>query len=92
VVFAVALVAVVQANQDDLIYELPRSLTAVLVLPHITALLSVVLLLFALLSWLRSRETWGWTLVRRVHYSLFALAMLALTWFYAHWNLLGFKY
>jgi CubicO group peptidase (beta-lactamase class C family) len=90
-IFAVSLLVVVQAGQDDLIYELPKSLTAVLVLPHITALLSLVILFFALLSWLRARD-WGWRFFRRLHYSLFALAMLALTWFYAHWNLLGFKY
>jgi CubicO group peptidase (beta-lactamase class C family) len=91
-VFAVSLVAVIQAGQDDLIYELPRSLTAVLILPHLTALLSVALVAFALLSWFRSYDDWGWRFFRRVHYSLFALAMLALTWFYLHWNLLGFKY
>lgn len=91
IIFAIGLIAVVQAGQDDLIYELPRSLTAVLVLPHITALLSLVIFFFALLSWLRARD-WGWRFFRRLHYSLFALAMLALTWFYAHWNLLGFKY
>jgi len=87
-VFAISLLVVLQANQDDLIYELPRSLTAVLVLPHVTALLSLAIAFFALLSW---TGAW-WRLVRRLHYSLFALALLALTWFYAHWNLLGFKY
>ncbi len=91
IIFAVGLLAVVQAGQDDLIYELPKSLTAVLILPHITALLSLVIFFFALLSWLRARD-WGWRFFRRLHYSLFALAMLALAWFYAHWNLLGFKY
>lgn len=92
IVFAIGLISVVQAGQEDLIYELPKSLTAVLILPHLTALLSLVILFFALLSWIRPRDQWGWRLMRRVHYSLFALAMLALTWFYAHWNLLGFKY
>jgi CubicO group peptidase (beta-lactamase class C family) len=87
-IFVVSLIAVVAAHQDDLIYELPRSLTVVLVLPHLTSLLAVALALLALLSW--TGRWWG--LVRRIHFSLFAVAMLALTWFYVHWNILGFKY
>lgn len=88
IVFLVSLVAVISANQDDLIYELPRSLTAVLVLPHITSLLAIVLAIFALLSW---PGGW-WGRIRRVHFTLFAVSMVALTWFYSHWNLLWFKY
>lgn len=86
--FLIGLVAVVSGNQDDLIYELPKSLTAVLVLPHITALLSVVLLLFAGMAW--SGRWWGFA--RRMHFSLFAVAMLAAAWLCYHWNILGFKY
>lgn len=86
--FAVSLIAVVQANQDNLIYELPASLGAVLVLPILTTALAVVITLLAILAW---KNHW-WRLTRRLHYSLFAVALLALTWFYSHWNLLGFHY
>ncbi len=42
---------------------------------------------FAILVW------WGrfWSVGRRVHYSLVALAALALTWQLDYWNLLGFR-
>ncbi|MBI3404596.1 MAG: serine hydrolase [Acidobacteria bacterium] len=86
--FLLSGIAVVSAAGDDLIYELPKGLTAVLVLPHVTSLLAVVLFILAFLSW--TGRWWG--LVRRIHYSLFSVAMLALTWFYSHWNILGFKY
>jgi hypothetical protein len=32
-----------------------------------------------------------WSVGRRVHYSLVALAALALTWQLVYWNLLGFR-
>ncbi|MGZ3676776.1 MAG: hypothetical protein ACXVCO_20925 [Ktedonobacterales bacterium] len=32
-----------------------------------------------------------WSTGRRIHYSLVALAALALTWQLAYWNLLGFR-
>ncbi|MCI0724645.1 MAG: hypothetical protein L0338_37620, partial [Acidobacteria bacterium] len=86
--FAVSLIAVVQASQDSLIYELPASLGVVLVLPILTTALAVVITLLAILAW---KNRW-WRLTRRLHYSLFAVALLALTWFYSHWNLLGFHY
>ncbi|MGH9792142.1 MAG: serine hydrolase domain-containing protein, partial [Candidatus Acidiferrales bacterium] len=45
--FAVSLIAVVQASQDSLIYELPASLGAVLVLPILTSILAAAIAILA---------------------------------------------
>jgi CubicO group peptidase (beta-lactamase class C family) len=65
----------------------PSWFVALLVLPILSAILSVVLLLFTVLAW-RNRY---WTVAGRLHYSLVVLAALAFVWFANYWNLLGFK-
>jgi hypothetical protein len=86
--FLVSFITIVAANIDRLLYGLPASLSAALVLPHLTSVLTIGTTAFCVLAW---KGRW-WTLVRRMHYSFFALAALALMWFYFHWNILGFRY
>jgi len=86
--FLVSFIAVVASSMDDLIYGIPTSLTAVLVLPHLILVLALGTTVLCVLAW---KKRW-WTLVRRLHYSLFAITTLALVWFYFHWNILGFQY
>lgn len=86
--FLISFVAIVASSLDRLIYGFPASLTAALVLPIVTSVLAIGTAVFAVLAW---KERW-WTLVRRLHYSLFAVTTLALVWFCFHWNILGFQY
>ncbi len=71
----------------DYYYGVPPLLTAVFILALVSAGLSVGVVVFAILAW------WGrfWSVGRRVHYSLVALAALALTWQLVYCNLLGFR-
>jgi CubicO group peptidase (beta-lactamase class C family) len=86
--FLVSFIAIIASSSERLMYGFPASLTAALVLPIVTSVLAVGTTVFVVLAW---KERW-WTLVRRLHYSLFAITSLALVWFYFHWNILGFKY
>lgn len=86
--FLVSFIAIVASSMDRLVYGIPASLTAALVLPIVTSVLAVGTTVSGVLAW---KERW-WTLMRRLHYSLFAITTLALVWFYFHWNLLGFQY
>jgi hypothetical protein len=65
----------------------PSWFVALLVLPIVTAALSVVLLALAVLAW-KNRY---WSLAARLHYSLVTLAGVVFTWLANYWNLLGFK-
>jgi hypothetical protein len=71
----------------DYYYGVPPLLTAVFILALVSAVLTVGVVVCVGLSW------WGrfWSVGRRVHYSLVALAALALTWQLVYWNLLGFR-
>ena len=86
--FLVSFIAIVASAAEELLYGLPGSLVAVLLIPKVTALLSLGLASFAFLAW---KEKY-WNLVRRVHFSLFTVATLGMVWFYWYWNVLGFKY
>jgi hypothetical protein len=68
-------------------YGVPPLLTALFALALVSVVLTVGVVVLAIPVW------WGrfWSLRRRVHYSLVALAALALTWQLAYWNLLGFR-
>jgi hypothetical protein len=65
----------------------PSWFIALLVIPIVTAVLSIALLVLAVLAW-KNRY---WSLVGRLHYSLVTLAALTFVWFVNYWNLLGFK-
>jgi CubicO group peptidase (beta-lactamase class C family) len=80
--------AIVSSTGEDLFYGIPGSLTAALVLPHVTSLLLVVLAV--LLRVVLRRRVFRFR--RRLHYALFFVAALGLHWLYWHWNVLGFRY
>ncbi len=80
--------AVVTAAGEEILYGIPKSLTAALVLPHVTAALLVVLAVVLAIVWRRRLFPWR----RRLHYTLFFLAAAGLHWIYLHGNGLGFRY
>jgi CubicO group peptidase (beta-lactamase class C family) len=63
-------------------------LQAVLILPLLGIVLSVLMVGFATLAW---RQRW-WSLPARIHYTTVALASVALIAFQANWNLIGFRF
>ncbi|BDA68583.1 hypothetical protein CAL7716_027490 [Calothrix sp. PCC 7716] len=70
-----------------LAYGVPTIVLALLCLPLITSILSLVLLVFTILVW--KNNYWSW--MTRTHYSLITLAALIFIPFLAYWNLLGFQ-
>jgi CubicO group peptidase (beta-lactamase class C family) len=80
--------AIVMATGEEIFYGIPESLTAALVLPHVTAVLLAALAVVLSIVW-RQRLFPFW---RRLHYTLFFLAAAGLHWIYLHWNVLGFRY
>jgi hypothetical protein len=81
--------AIVAATKGwEILYGIPASLTAALILPHVTAVLLVVLAVVLAVVWRRKLFPWR----RRLHYTLFFLAAAGLHWIYWHWNVLGFRY
>jgi len=80
--------AVVISTGEEIFYGIPTSLTAALVLPHVTTALLVALAVALAIVWRRR----VFPRRRRVHYTLFFLAAAELHWVYQHWNVLGFRY
>ena len=80
--------AIVSAAGEEILYGIPKSLTAALVLPHVTAVLLAALAVALAIVWKRGLFPFR----RRLHYTLFFLAAAGLHWIYWHWNLLGFRY
>ncbi len=70
-----------------LAYGVPTIVVALLCLPLITSILSLVLLLFTILIW--KNNYWSW--IGKTHYSLITLAAWIFIPFLAYWNLLGFQ-
>jgi len=87
-IFITSAVVIVTAEGIEIFYGIPATLTAALVLPILTSLLTVGVAVFVPLAW-RGRY---WTTGRRVHYTLFAVMAVAYVWFYFYWNVLGFQY
>jgi hypothetical protein len=67
--------------------QVPSYMLGLLVIPLITALLSIFMLSFTLLAW---KNKFG-SLLGRIHFTLVTLAGLVSIWFANYWNLLGFK-
>lgn len=65
----------------------PAYFVALLVIPLLTAVLTIGLLVFTVRAW---KESY-WSTFGRVHYSLITLAALTFTWFVNYWNLLGWR-
>lgn len=81
-------IAVTDIAKDFGAGGMPATLTIALAILLVPALLSLSFPVFAVAAWRNGYWTWG----RRVHYTLFALAAISMTWFYFHWNAIGFQY
>lgn len=87
-VFLVGLaLAVFKIDQWEFVYGVPPVLTALLVIPLVTTILTVGLPIFAAVTW----ESEYWSDIGRLYYSLITLFALAFIPFLRYWNLLGFK-
>jgi CubicO group peptidase (beta-lactamase class C family) len=80
--------AIVVATGEEILYGIPGSLTAALVLPHVTLVLLVALAIVLAVAWRNGLLPFR----RRFHYTLFFLASVGLHWVYWHWNVLFFRY
>ena len=77
-------------RMDDwnFVYGVPPEIKALLWIPMVTAVVAGAVFCFAVWAWKRrSWSVWG-----RLHYSVIAAAALVFVWFFAYWNLLGFRY
>ncbi|UCH92669.1 MAG: serine hydrolase [Candidatus Aminicenantes bacterium] len=63
-------------------------LKVILVLPLISLVLTIAVLFFTFLAWIKKY----WNPCQRLHYTLVVLASLVFLWFLNYWNLLGFKF
>jgi len=86
--FIVAVTIIVSSAGEALFSGFPPSLTAALMLPILTSILTLGVAVCAVLIW----KNGYWTRFRRVHYTLFAVFAVGLVWFYWYWNVLGVQY
>jgi hypothetical protein len=86
-VFVAAFVSIFAAGIDDLIFALPKSLYAVLALPLVALVLTVLAVVLAVRVW---REKY-WTRGSRLLHTAGVGAAIAFVWFLNYWNLLGYR-
>lgn len=86
--FLIGLVWILPGQVSQIWYGVPPEITALLLIPHLTTILTVGLLLVTGLAW-NNRD---WSLREQLYYSLVSLAALLFIPFLLYWNLLGFKY
>jgi hypothetical protein len=86
--FIIAVTIIIISAGEDIFSAIPPALTAALMLPILTSILTLGVAVFAVLAW----KAKYWTRFRRVHYTLFTLAAIGLVWFYWYWNILGVQY
>jgi hypothetical protein len=87
-VFVVGLVVRLGQVLSGVFYGTPAYFVALLVIPLLTAILTVGSVVFTVLAW---RDEY-WSVLGRLHYSLIAVAALVFIWFVNYWNLLGFRF
>jgi hypothetical protein len=87
-VFVAGLVVRFGQVLSSVFYGTPAYFVALLVIPLLTAILTVGLVVFTVLAW---RDDYG-SVLERFHYSLIAVAALVFMWFVNYWNLLGFRF
>lgn len=72
-------------NANEVVFGIPPLLQAALTLARVAALLTIGLVVFAVVAWIkRYFSVWG-----RLHYTLVALAALATSWWLWYWKVLG---
>jgi len=87
IIFLIGMFSAV-SNYMELIFGVPPFLKILLILPILSALLTICALFFVYVGW----KNKYWTVCGRVHYTLVALASLVFLWFLAYWKLLGFNF
>ena len=83
ILFGIAVSGIVKSGG-----EIPASLRVALGMPIVFVLLTLGLLVGAVRVWVRS---W-WRVGRRVQFSVVVLAAIVVTFFFANWNLLGWRF
>jgi len=78
----------IMSDPFEIIFGVPSTLKAVLVLPLISIVFTLATLIFAILAWKKR----CWNLCGRVHYTLILAAGLIFIWLLNYWNLLGFRF
>jgi CubicO group peptidase (beta-lactamase class C family) len=81
------LIGQVTVSKGSYLLGVPPLLTTLFALALVSMFLTVGVVVGSILAW------WGrfWSVGRRVHYTLVALAALACAWELVYWNLLGFR-
>jgi CubicO group peptidase (beta-lactamase class C family) len=85
-VFVAGLAISIQ-DQMALMFGLPLQVKILLALPLLSALLTLLAIIFMVIAWMKKH--WSWC--ARLHYTLVVLASIATLWFLNYWNLLGYK-
>jgi CubicO group peptidase (beta-lactamase class C family) len=87
VIFLIGMFSTV-SDPMEFMFGVPSALKILLILPILSALLTIGALFFVYVGW----KNKYWTVCGRVHYTLVVLASLLFLWFLAYWNLLGFRF
>jgi len=87
IIFLIGMFSTV-SNPMEFMFGVPSALKFLLILPILSALLTIGALFFVYVGW----KNKYWTVCGRVHYTLVVLASLFFLWFLAYWNLLGFHF
>lgn len=85
--FLIGLAVVSSMFLTLLLYSIPSSLIAFLVIAIIAAIMALASAAFAALAW----KNGYWSTSGRLHYTIVVIALLAFIWWLNNWNLLGFK-
>jgi hypothetical protein len=90
VLYIIFLIGMFSALSDymELIFGVPPFLKVLLILPILSAVLTIGAIFFVYVGW----KNKYWTTCGRLHYTLVVLASLAFLGFLAYWNLLGFHF
>jgi CubicO group peptidase (beta-lactamase class C family) len=87
-VFLVGLAAILFGDTSDYIYGVPLNLRLLLILPILVMLLFAAGLGYTVVGW----RGGGASLVSRVHQVVVLTSLVALVWFCAQWNLIGWQF
>jgi len=90
VLYIIFLIGMFSTVSDPLefMFGVPSALKILLILPILSAFLTIGALFFVYVGW----KNKYWTFCGRLHYTLVMLASLFFLWFLAYWNLLGFHF
>lgn len=88
-VFVVGLTATLNAvGPSGLGDRVPMPIRWLLIIPLVTAVLSIVLLILNVLAW---KNAW-WSVTERIFHLMYSLAAVGFIFYLNYWNLLGFRY